>query len=360
MASRKGGKRTRPSGRKKQDELPVDLPSDQSSGKIPAKAIPLVLKAVELIMLAAIYSPISQLSLSPVYGSIPSLLYHSNVTIGALMLAWTTKYILRVHLPKSISDSIPLLACSVPTIQFYLFAYSGKLGPIYGPLVTELLTYFPLIFLSTYLAMDSLDMIYPSNGNERVRKASLGVTSYFIFSTTQTASRCWIVRNVGSSLLVSRTGLQFVIATFYAILLPSKLLLLASLPILHSASLNVHAPLQVTSSALNSTLQAYGYSLIARRESLTGYISVLDNTKDGFRVMRCDHSLLGGEWIQAPNGYQQKVKEPIYSVFAMLEAVRLVEIDVSQKQIIHPDDQTTALVMWGFSHFLSSDIIAYE
>jgi hypothetical protein len=38
--------------------------------------------------------------------------------------------------------------------------------------------------------------------------------------------------------------------------------------------------------------------------------------------MRCDHSLLGGQWVHV-NG--RRVSEPIYGVFVMLEAVRLVE-----------------------------------
>ena len=45
--------------------------------------------------------------------------------------------------------------------------------------------------------------------------------------------------------------------------------------------------------------------------------------------MRCDHSILGGIWTELPPGVEQSavVKEPIYSVFTMLEAVRLVESD---------------------------------
>ena len=66
-----------------------------------------------------------------------------------------------------------------------------------------------------------------------------------------------------------------------------------------------------------------------RRESVTGYVSVLDNTEAGYRVMRCDHSLLGGEWQKAPKGLEHLArggfKEPIYAVFVLLEAVRLVE-----------------------------------
>jgi hypothetical protein len=51
-------------------------------------------------------------------------------------------------------------------------------------------------------------------------------------------------------------------------------------------------------------------------------VSVVVSVERGFRVMRCDHSLLGGEWVVIQG---KKAAEPIYGVFVMLEAVRLVE-----------------------------------
>lgn len=49
-----------------------------------------------------------------------------------------------------------------------------------------------------------------------------------------------------------------------------------------------------------------------------------------YRAMRCDHSLLGGEWLLTEERREKegwKVDEPIYSVFETLEAVRLVETE---------------------------------
>jgi hypothetical protein len=83
----------------------------------------------------------------------------------------------------------------------------------------------------------------------------------------------------------------------------------------------------VTTPALNDTLAHSNYSLIARHESNTGYVAVLDNFAEGYRVLRCDHSLLGGEWQRPPKGLEHQItgrfREPIYSVFILLEAVRL-------------------------------------
>ena len=82
--------------------------------------------------------------------------------------------------------------------------------------------------------------------------------------------------------------------------------------------------------------------MLARQDSTTGYISVLENNNQGFRVMRCDHSLLGGEWTQMPIGYNPVVKDPVYSVFTMLEAVRLVETEHGEPR---DDKDSRALVM---------------
>ena len=86
-------------------------------------------------------------------------------------------------------------------------------------------------------------------------------------------------------------------------------------------SLSLEVPSQTA--ALNETLHSQGWSMVDRWESVTGYVSVLDNHNDGYRVMRCDHSLLGGEWTKFG---KVVVGEPIYSVFAQLEAVRLIEV----------------------------------
>ncbi|KAL6718771.1 Two-component response regulator SSK1p [Lecanora helva] len=104
-------------------------------------------------------------------------------------------------------------------------------------------------------------------------------------------------------------------------------------------------PTSRSSASINATLTNTGYSLVARQESRTGYVSVLDNFKDGFRVMRCDHSLLGGEWVNKPEGHPALLNEPIYSIFVMLEAVRLAETEVSRAATLIPGHEKQALVI---------------
>lgn len=100
-------------------------------------------------------------------------------------------------------------------------------------------------------------------------------------------------------------------------------------------------------------LRRYDYSLLFRGSSETGYISVLENTNLGLRVMRNDHSLLGGTWLLTPERKSQGMKkeESIFSVFYMLEAVRLMEhnepADVVRKDrsSLSSDSAKAALVM---------------
>ena len=65
--------------------------------------------------------------------------------------------------------------------------------------------------------------------------------------------------------------------------------------------------------------------------------------------MRCDHSLLGGEWVpgvgkwpggKGNEGGRGVVGEPVYSVFIMLEAVRLVRPGNSKEEAQDEDNRT--------------------
>jgi len=92
-------------------------------------------------------------------------------------------------------------------------------------------------------------------------------------------------------------------------------------------------------------LSQRGYNILDARESVTGYVSVIESTQNHMRALRCDHSLLGGVWL--PEGQWKDagivVPESIYSIFVMLEAVRLMEfVNVKTKTL---DRDKYALVM---------------
>lgn len=308
--------------------------------KAPQKSLLSCLQAAALLVLAATWSSLSQLNMSPVYGSVPSSIHHSKNTVVAVLLAWFLQPRVPKYLLQRLLSFLPVLAFCTPAIHFYLFRYSSHLGALYGPVLTELLTYCPIVFISTLGAATLYDAVDLSHYGLQVVHVAPKLVSYAILAAATNYSNRLIRSNIGMGFIFTRLGLQVLVSTLYSMLLPSKALVVAILPLLHIFSLNVHSPLSHTTAVLNSTLQAQDFVILARQESLTGYISVLDNLKDGYRVMRCDHSLLGGEWLQRETSHAFRLQEPIYSVFVTLEAVRLVK-----PQVVKPDNKKRALVM---------------
>lgn len=278
--------------------------------------------------------------MSPVYGSVPSSIHHRKITVAAVLLAWFLQPRVSKYLLQRLLSFLPVLAFCTPAIHFYLFRYSSHLGALYGPVLTELLTYCPLVFISTLGAAKLYDTVDLSHYGPQVVHVAPKLVSYAILTTATNYSDCLIRSNIGMGFIFTRIGLQVLVSTLYSVLLPSKALVIAILPLLHIFSLNVHSSLSHNTAVLNSTLQAQDFVILARQESLTGYISVLDNLKDGYRVMRCDHSLLGGEWLPRETSHAFRLREPIYSVFVTLEAVRLLK-----PQVAKPDNKKQALVM---------------
>ncbi|KAH8904443.1 S-adenosyl-L-methionine-dependent methyltransferase [Coniochaeta sp. PMI_546] len=283
------------------------------------------LKSAVLVVLMAIYSNVSQLTLSPVYGSIPSSIHHAKLMNAACFIGWSTNR----SLPRRAHRWLPLMAAYIPAVQFFLFKTSSSLGAIWGPVVTELLTLFPLVVVSVACVANYLEEAHAGK-----LPSWPGLLSFGFYKLTEHLSSSYLNQYIGSSPIFTRLGLQAVLFLSYTLFSPSKLILYSLPAVLHFTLLNTHVPSPYALSNLNSTLQQSSYTILARQESLTGYISVLDNTASGFRVLRCDHSLLGGEWVHLkshPRLASNPVAEPIYGVFAMLEAVRLVVVPDSHQ-----------------------------
>ncbi|KAI4215407.1 MAG: hypothetical protein LQ351_002307 [Letrouitia transgressa] len=318
----------------------------------------IIFKILALIILNVINERVFQLSLFPVYGSIPSSAhwhfqpYTSDWKILFPLIFITASRFRTVNAARG--KFLPPFALLALTIQYHLSHFSGLLGPRWGVAVTKLLTCTSLNIGSLSVAAGLMKTLY---GPTRWRQVLLPWVLLGVFSTNEPVleSRIDVL-----STIVSRAGLQHFVALFYAILFPSKFLLLCLLPLAHSAFYNIHLPLPYQTSHLNSTMRAHGFSLVARRESLTGYISVLDNLRDDFRVMRCDHSLLGGEWLfSAPDPFG--IREPIYAVFVMLEAVRLIQPPFSHPKSVSDDEITkrSALVVGLGTGSTPSALIAH-
>ncbi|KAI1777427.1 S-adenosyl-L-methionine-dependent methyltransferase [Hypoxylon cercidicola] len=280
-------------------------------------------KALALIALMAVYANVSLLALSPVYGQIAATRLHQRVLWSALFVGWGANIVLRRVLPVKTITLLPLVAAYIPMAQFFLFQASETFGAHLGPAITEGLTLFPLVVLSTACVADVLEDADLSGLPKTIAGSAPGLGSYALYKFIEKDSMRQLIAQIGKSVMQTRVGWELVLASTYSIMARSKLLAWAIPAIVHAAFYNTHLITPMATGSLNSTLHASGWSIVDRGESMTGYISVLNNHQDGFRVMRCDHSLLGGEWTKFP---RKIVAEPIYSVFTQLEAVRLVQI----------------------------------
>ncbi len=299
-----------------------------------------LVSGIALLLILALYSPVMVLVLSPVYGSLPSHLFHNYGVAVFAGAGWFLKDQIQRRVGRLAAIILPVLAFWTPTVQYFLMQQSSKLGNPLGPVVTELFGYYPLVTLTVAVAGKQIQyaLHLESQGDLAVEHVPL-LGSYVVYSLGEYIARAILARAIGFTIVFSRAGLQFLIAVMYAIVIPSKLLVLAIPSLLFTVTSDVHLG---GIGGVNSALQKEGYSLLARQESSTGYISVLENHHDGFRVMRCDHSLLGGQWTKAAPGYHLEVEDPIYAVFAMLEAVRLVEPEQGGSRV---DAGSRALVM---------------
>lgn len=298
-------------------------------------------------------SEILRSALDPVYGHVPASRYDGIATLIALLTACST-YASWPGSSRRWAKWLAAIGLAASTIEVYLFRYSGRLGPSFGPLLTSLLTSFPLVLVSAVTAAKrvagTMEKFLPKGSAQFNGVSVKTISDAFITAICLIA---YFEPKIGSSLLNewlrsqlvrSRLGLYYLLIVFYALLFPSGYLSFMIIPVLQPNLLSAYIPFAYTDQILNSTLHNHDISLIARQESSTGYISVLDKIKDGFRVMRCDHSLLGGQWIP-PQGHVSRLHEPIYAVFVMLEAVRLVHSHAGKHQ--KRDTQQSALVMYA-------------
>ena len=308
--------------------------------------------------LAMFSHQVCRLCLTPVYGSIPSSAasdYPSLLFLVCLALVVKYKYL------PDYAGILPVLGYSAPVIQSILSKYSGKLGPFWGPYITYGITTFPVMTLSLLSVMtlfverELFRVQFGGFTRQRWTKTCIetimglvfiSLVRQLILTLEWTAILCLSQLKPATSVMFNWFGIQALITALWVAFTRSRVtFLLGVLCLAHLVFLVPHLPLARNNASVNTILQDSGYSLVARQESLTGYISVLDSFKDGFRVMRCDHSLLGGEWTNKPEGHPAKLNEPIYSIFVTLEAVRLVESMFSGAELETRDSDKQALVM---------------
>lgn len=330
-------------------------------------------KVLATLFLAAVSAELSKLSLTPVYGSIPPRMSLNWLQGGLKLDQRYIAIVISVVLAKmtfsnhtlSFSRYFAIWGFSIPSIQSCLYSFSGKFGPIWGPRSTYLMTSVPLSCLSLLHLVISIAEVFPltifaeraaTRSTKEFCSNVLGTllltsTLYHCLSQIQVyfESRLptFMMLKLGTHAVFSRFGLQTITALMYASFAASlqhfKVFFATILPLFHILFICPHMQLPYNTDILNKTIQAQGFSLVARQESLTGYISVLDNVKQDYRVMRCDHSLLGGEYLRRPKG--SRYNEPVYTIFLTLEAVRLLQTKSPESQSTVTNEVKHALVM---------------
>ena len=325
-------------------------PSAHRSIKSPSPSFRSVLQRVlPLLSVVATSNELVRLALTPVYDASSSL-YHRNWDINVLALVYIACVELSPSVERVANIFFPIWGTAAPLILSLSFRLSEKLGPRYGPVVTGLVIIMPLIFTCFLRTLkDAMRWVEPQGTflgiTGQYRAAPVLLILWLLFYCLKRLAILLVQMTINSDLgpTGTRFGLLGLTSCLYCLWAPSRTRYILLAIAVAFFSFSTHIPTSNNNHKINQALRKYNFSLIERRESVTGYISVLENTEAGYRVMRCDHSLLGGEWIaQVEDG---RPREPIYTVFIMLEAVRLVETEARKQSVAIPDRARTALVM---------------
>lgn len=322
----------------------ASTPQTRAAGPTTLQLLRQLGTAGALIALAALTSPVSQLSQAPVFGSLPSSIPHRQALAGSYLLGLLVRGLWK---PKGPSPTryIPLYAACVPLLQYVLFQYSESLGLAIGPVTTGFLSCNFVVAMAAYAVAAYLEGV--SMGTK------LGADAAFVINGVMSFALCYFLerqfaRRLPDSMMTwphfNPLNLQVAIALGLVLTLPQTSTLFLSTILLTNlqALVSPYGSGPYSSPFLEASLRSQNYTLLSRHWSNTGYLSVLENTAAGYRVLRCDHSLLGGEWQLTPQRRQEgwQVPESIYAVFTMLEAVRLLDV-TPQK----PDAEASALVI---------------
>ncbi|KAK6424501.1 hypothetical protein LTR95_016388 [Oleoguttula sp. CCFEE 5521] len=301
--------------------------------------------AICLTVLAAVVSNTSQLSLAPVFGSIPSSVNHkaaisSTFLTGAIARAfWKPKQ-------TTFLQYLPLWAACMPLVATGVVLLSEILGLIVGPMITGFLSCHTIVTVLSYAIAMNVEQIDLSKsvGTSDIASVAVSAGSLGLFVLLERKLGELLLSVLGVSQHLNPLNLQVVSSLALGAAMPQRQNLFYATVVVANlvALLAPQGSGPYSLSVANAGLGAQNWTLLARQWSNTGYISVLENTEQQYRVLRCDHSLLGGEWQLTPERRNQgwQVSEPIYAVFEMLEAVRLLKTDRPV-----PDKDAQALVI---------------
>jgi hypothetical protein len=303
-----------------------------------AFAVELLPPTLAALAVLSVVSYVSQVILHPIYGSLGTGLHHWD---GVFIVSAATSLLTMLgsdKLPPREWDFAGMVTMVAPITMPVLFRFSRQWGPTWGPVLTQGLLTWPCVLLFSHYAARRVKHVI---GNELRRSASLAVflavSITIAFTMAIKTSERIIIRFVAQYVGVLWSRFSILVYTGAVcsrrwIFLPVMILVL-QLP---------HVQTGVTSGLLSKLPAEYTY--LARRESITGMITVVENADVGYRVLKCDHSLLGGLWtgikrkeLAGSNDLEWRTvneAESVYTAFLVQEAIRLVERSGGNKVLI--------------------------
>lgn len=312
-----------------------------------------------LLVILSIVSYVSQIILHPIYGSVGTSLHHYNILFGiSTMTSLLTLlgFLGLDYLPMKNWKPLGVIIMAMPMLLPSLFQYSTLWGPVVGPIVTQGIMTWPCVFIVSH---DIAKRVIAAMGKYEIRHS----ISLPAFLAPSIAIPLTVFTNFMELNVFIPFALPFigVIWSRFSLLLflGAFTLLIEYLPTFQNNArtrfeifnlciilatfvpfilIGLNRPHIMT--GVNPRLLAKlpeGFTYLARQESITGMISVVEHSNPGYRVLKCDHSILGGLWdgIKRNELKEKGVFEDLdyrsvdeaescYTAFLLQEAARLV------------------------------------
>ncbi|CAG8433709.1 11273_t:CDS:2 [Ambispora gerdemannii] len=329
-------------------------------------------RAALLLVTPILASTVLQVSpryLEPLYGNVFSYLYFKEAALGSVIFGiilgvWVTSIAKKswarqddkqneAYLSTLIMTGIDwcgiLLALSPLSVKL-LFTQSGTLGPYLGPHITQTWLAYPVLF--------TLALINTLVCARREREKNILLyrwAVYVIMHIVVISSLTYVLYNVvamgrtcqrlysGGLLLALVGGLFKALFRIYGEItlledsaqrrkaqalkaknakevrpfvstVPQIFIILL---VIYNAGFNPQCLLNVINNNNGQNNSKSAYIILARNESVTGWIDIVDDPTRDIRIMRAGHSLIGG--------VHKSTWESVFASFYYMEAVQLVE-----------------------------------